>query len=230
LTAKGPAGSRKLLEQARVTTMAGDAPTVMSGFAGFHGNVAASSEVVPTLASASAGSLIVGGAGNKQAHGFNHHRSGYGGAVMPSLTVGSPGGADCAPGNAMGFTRASSVDAFDDGQPTLTAEAWAMASLSGDVRKLTPVECEILQGFEPGYTAVPTKRRNKAMEDPEMMAYQKRVLAHLNYTDAQLMTLFPDGARYKALGNSWAVPCARWVGERIQLVDDILRASDLGLL
>ena len=28
----------------------------------------------------------------------------------------------------------------------------------------------------------------------------------------------PDGPRYKALGNSWAVPCARWIGERIEEV------------
>ena len=210
-----------------------EAPVVMSGFAGFHGGVAPSSDVVPTLASASAGSLIVGGAGNRQqpAHGFNHHRAGQGGDVMPSLTVGSPGGAVCAPRDAIGFTRASTVHAFNDGQPTLVAQGGAMAPDEfGDVRKLTPVECEVLQGFEPGYTAVPTGRRNKAMEDPKMMAYQRRVLAHLNYTDEQLITLLPDGVRYKALGNSWAVPCARWVGRRVQLVDDILRARDLGLL
>lgn len=31
-----------------------------------------------------------------------------------------------------------------------------------------------------------------------------------------------DAARYKALGNSMAVPCMRWIGERIQMVDEIL--------
>lgn len=30
-----------------------------------------------------------------------------------------------------------------------------------------------------------------------------------------------DGPRYKALGNSWAINCARWVGQRIQMVNDI---------
>ena len=55
------------------------------------------------------------------------------------------------------------------------------------VRRLTPVECERLQGFPDGYTNVPWRGK------PES----------------------PDGPRYKALGNSWAVPVVRWIGERI---------------
>lgn len=55
------------------------------------------------------------------------------------------------------------------------------------VRRLTPVECERLQGFPDNYTNIPW--RNK----PES----------------------PDGPRYKALGNSMAVPVMRWIGERI---------------
>lgn len=58
------------------------------------------------------------------------------------------------------------------------------------VRRLTPTECERLQGFPDGYTAIPW--RNKPAED------------------------CPDGPRYKALGNSWAVPVVRWIAERIQ--------------
>ena len=33
-----------------------------------------------------------------------------------------------------------------------------------------------------------------------------------------------DSARYKALGNSWCVPVARWVGKRIQMVEDLMAA------
>ena len=55
------------------------------------------------------------------------------------------------------------------------------------VRRLTPIECERLQGFPDNYTNIPW--RNK----PES----------------------PDGPRYKALGNSWAVPVVRWIGQRI---------------
>ena len=58
------------------------------------------------------------------------------------------------------------------------------------VRRLTPVECERLQGFPDGYTAIPW-RKKPASE-------------------------CPDGPRYKALGNSWAVPVVRWIGKRIQ--------------
>jgi len=61
------------------------------------------------------------------------------------------------------------------------------------VRRLTPVECERLQGFPDGYTAIPW--RGKPAEQ------------------------CPDGPRYKALGNSMAVPVMRWLGERIRLVD-----------
>ena len=61
---------------------------------------------------------------------------------------------------------------------------------SMQVRRLTPTECERLQGFPDGYTAIPW-RKKPASE-------------------------CPDGPRYKALGNSWAVPVARWIGHRIQ--------------
>lgn len=57
------------------------------------------------------------------------------------------------------------------------------------VRRLTPVECERLQGFPDGYTAIPW--RGKPAAD------------------------CPDGPRYKALGNSMAVPVMRWIGTRI---------------
>lgn len=56
------------------------------------------------------------------------------------------------------------------------------------VRRLTPVECERLQGFPDNYTNIPWRKK------PES----------------------PDGPRYKALGNSWAVPNVHWIGKRIQ--------------
>lgn len=57
------------------------------------------------------------------------------------------------------------------------------------VRRLTPEECEALQGIPRGYTAIPW--RGKPAEQ------------------------CPDGPRYKALGNSWAVPKFTWLGRRI---------------
>ena len=63
------------------------------------------------------------------------------------------------------------------------------------VRRLTPIECERLQGFPDNYTQIPW--RNKGAED------------------------CPDGPRYKAMGNSMAVPVMRWIGKRIQMVEDM---------
>jgi len=68
------------------------------------------------------------------------------------------------------------------------------------VRRLTATECEFLQGFPRGYTNIPW--RNK----PES----------------------PDGPRYKALGNSMAVPVMRWIGERIQLVENMKVRVEVG--
>jgi DNA (cytosine-5)-methyltransferase 1 len=84
---------------------------------------------------------------------------------------------------------------YGDAEPGL---AHALRAEAGDnqlaiatpmaVRRLTPVECERLQGFPDGYTNIPWR---KAAESP-------------------------DGPRYKALGNSWAVPVVAWIGQRIQ--------------
>jgi DNA (cytosine-5)-methyltransferase 1 len=63
------------------------------------------------------------------------------------------------------------------------------------VRRLTPTECERLQGFPDDYTQIPW--RNKAAGG------------------------CPDGPRYKAMGNSMAVPVMRWIGERIQMVEEM---------
>ena len=72
-------------------------------------------------------------------------------------------------------------------QPLGTNESHAI-QVSMAVRRLTPTECERLQGFPDGYTNIPWR---KAAESP-------------------------DGPRYKALGNSWAVPVVAWIGQRIQ--------------
>jgi len=64
------------------------------------------------------------------------------------------------------------------------------------VRRLTPRECERLQGFSDDYTMI--SYRNKPAEN------------------------CPDGPRYKALGNSMAVPVMRWIGKRIQQVEEMM--------
>ena len=65
------------------------------------------------------------------------------------------------------------------------------------VRRLTPTECERLQGFPDDWTLVPY--RGKSAKE------------------------CPDAPRYKAIGNSMAVPVMRWIGERIQKVDELIK-------
>jgi DNA (cytosine-5)-methyltransferase 1 len=55
------------------------------------------------------------------------------------------------------------------------------------VRRLTPIECERLQGFPDDYTNIPWRKKSES----------------------------PDGPRYKAMGNSMAVPVMNWIGKRI---------------
>jgi DNA (cytosine-5)-methyltransferase 1 len=75
--------------------------------------------------------------------------------------------------------------------PTLpicgASEAPLVASQAMQVRRLTPRECERLQGFRDDYTLITVRGKPAA-----------------------------DGPRYKALGNSMAVPVMRWIGWRIE--------------
>lgn len=66
------------------------------------------------------------------------------------------------------------------------------------VRRLTPRECERLQGFPDDWTNVPYRGKPAA-----------------------------DGPRYKALGNSMAVPCMHWIGKRIAMVHEMIGGAQL---
>lgn len=79
------------------------------------------------------------------------------------------------------------------------------------VRRLTPVECERLQGFPDGWTMIPTGKRKKLT--PEELAYVRNTFPDIDEEDAYRLAV--DGPRYKAIGNSMAVPVMRWIGERI---------------
>ena len=78
---------------------------------------------------------------------------------------------------------------------TLTTTDRHAVSDGLQVRRLMPVECERLQGFPAGHTQIPW--RGKPAAD------------------------CPDSLRYKAIGNSMAVPVMRWIGERIEQVNQI---------
>ena len=108
-------------------------------------------------------SFVHGVACFKSGQGAKSRSIGYSETVSPTL-----------PSNAGGNTTPSLVQAMT-------------------VRRLTPMECERLQGFPDDYTLIPW--RKKAASD------------------------CPDGPRYKALGNSMAVNCMEWIGERIAAVE-----------
>lgn len=108
---------------------------------------------------------------------------------------------DCAQGVAVAFqergrTDGPSLEIGGDVAYALTApngggraQERNVLTPAMQVRRLTPTEAERLQGFPDNYTAIPWRKKPADQ--------------------------CPDGPRYKALGNSWAVPNVRWIGERI---------------
>jgi DNA (cytosine-5)-methyltransferase 1 len=136
------------------------------------------------------------------AQGFTY--SGY--SNQPAWMTGDR--TDCLPasghsdGSHQGVGVAIGFDGFQSGNPKATHQATEegagplirnrphCVATPMAVRRLTPRECERLQGFPDDYTLV---------------EYRKKPAA--------------DGPRYRALGNSMAVPVMRWIGERIAMVD-----------
>jgi DNA (cytosine-5)-methyltransferase 1 len=109
-----------------------------------------------------------------------------------AATMGTPGSSVNASGPTVMQPVAPSLTASNDPSRSpqsaeVTQQVNAVYASSMQVRRLTPVECERLQGFPDGYTNIPWRGKSES----------------------------PDGPRYKALGNSWAVPVVRWVGRRI---------------
>lgn len=104
--------------------------------------------------------------------------------VTLQIRGGKPGG-----GKGALIQRDMSVTLSTHNTQTLITGGREKRSLT--VRRLTPRECERLQGFPDDYTDIPYRNKEHA----------------------------PDGPRYKALGNSMAVPVMRWIGERIRMVE-----------
>jgi DNA (cytosine-5)-methyltransferase 1 len=81
----------------------------------------------------------------------------------------------------------------------LDTDGTSLGVIAGNVvRRFTPRECERLQGFPDDYTLIRVGKHRSALAS--------------------------DGARYEAIGNSWPVPVARWIGARITSVDRLLEA------
>jgi DNA (cytosine-5)-methyltransferase 1 len=104
--------------------------------------------------------------------------------------------------------------AFDTYNQTISNTSQSIRSAASDVdhvgavfappmavRRLLPEECEALQGFPRNHTRISWRGK-----PPEQC---------------------PDGPRYKAIGNSMATNCMKWIGKRIQLVEDYLNENNL---
>jgi len=134
--------------------------------------------------------------------------------ALPASHGASPDGTGRGVPIVAGFKRgqgaaARSIGYAEEMCPTLTASDSGTQTPPGvqigeTVRRLTPVECERLQGFPDGYTDIPWGRP----KCPDQQC--------------------PDSPRYKALGNSMAVPVIRWLGRRIdkvQIAADVKRVA-----
>lgn len=93
------------------------------------------------------------------------------------------------------------------------------------VRRLTPRECERLQGFPDDHTRIPTWDGWRPMDESETpeQCIAQGLEVRQSHASKKWRVKDPDGPRYKAIGNSMAVPVMRWLGERIQLIRDLER-------
>ena len=133
----------------------------------------------PYIASAEIGMTLTSGGSNARGHQDPVNTD----LVVHSVALrGRDGGATAELGDDQAFALRASSGGGD--------KPHVMQSFR--VRRLTPMECERLQGFPDGHTAVPHRRKPAA-----------------------------DGPRYKAVGNSWAIPNIRWIGRRIDQVQAI---------
>lgn len=115
--------------------------------------------------------------------------------------------------------------------PPLTAEQdkgdqQAVIAGAAGVRRLTPREWERLMGFPDWWTMVTGRPRTvKDDEAAYLIATAPPGVVTERVRGRWRTNAAADGPRYKAVGNSMAVPVMRWIGQRIKAMDDILRGG-----
>jgi DNA (cytosine-5)-methyltransferase 1 len=115
--------------------------------------------------------------------------TGRGSGVMPAVAFAENPRGELVTSDAVAATIGQRMRGQDDSCADNLQAVGPMA-----VRRLTPRECERLQGFPDDYTLIPYRGKPAA-----------------------------DGPRYKALGNSMAVPVMHWIGKRLAFVDQIVK-------
>ena len=135
------------------------------------------------------------GSGNQNGKG---HGLGIGGETDPmfTLTKGDKHAVATFQQSSMKGKGTIGYDTSGIAKPVKTQVDGQMLHTAMAVRRLTPVECARLQGFPDDYLNITVRGKPAA-----------------------------DGPKYKALGNSWATPNVRWIGERIQAVEQLNRAQ-----
>lgn len=155
---------------------------------------AAASEIAPTL----------------RAMGHTNSHANAGGQVAVALNLrGREGGA---------------MPELDDLASLRAASGGSSRSFvqTSTVRRLSPLECERLQGFADGFTRITVRTYRK---QPKGAHFEKfRDLYEAN-PDGTWTRFIDDGPRYRMLGNSMAVPVMSWLGRRIAIVDLELRKA-----
>ena len=166
------------------------------------GSIAYSTDIAPTLKSSDSGTnrtpsvhINAGAVAFQPRHYSGRERMGGEPSDVCHTLSATAGQGDSSPHVAYttklhntGSNNAGKI--FEERTTCLDANSPPPALLTAtQVRRLTAVECERLMGFPDGYTAIPW-RKKPASE-------------------------CPDGPRYRALGNSWAVPVAAWIARRI---------------
>ena len=120
--------------------------------------------------------------------------------MSPTLRSGGNYGANAGVPPAVAFDTTNITSPTNGSNPKQGDPCFTLAKgqhpplIAPHVRRLTPRECERLQGFPDDYTQIAW--RNKAAD------------------------ACPDGPRYKAMGNSMAVPVMQWIGKRIQMMEN----------
>ena len=131
---------------------------------------------------------------------FDAKQSGQNGEVAPPLRAmnANAGNANAGGQLAVAYRTSGNCGVLEQGSKTAalncaTDPNQQIIQQRSSVRRLTPMECERLQGFPDGWTQVPYRGKPAC-----------------------------DGPRYKSLGNSIATPCLRWIGERIMQVERLM--------
>jgi DNA (cytosine-5)-methyltransferase 1 len=176
-----PTMAKMVAYESRVIHAANRCPTITSSASGYSrvGNGVTEHETYVAYALQGSGSTSqsANGSGYKQEQSFTLNRTDVHGVAHAFKVRGGSGqgGKGYLGSDETAFTLATMQDQY-----------LGIGSMA--VRRLTPVECERLQGFPDNYTNI---KEN-----------------------------CPDGPRYKAMGNSMAVPVMQWIGKRIQMVED----------